>query len=679
MKKNRIVAIVQARLTSKRFPGKVLKKIGEHTIISCIYERLKKSKLIDEVVFTIPSNKKNNQLAEYLKKIKAKTIKGSEENVLSRYFESAKKTNATIIIRITADCPLTDPEMVDKMILRFLKKPKVEYLSNTQPPTFPDGFDIEIFSFNALKKSMNIPLSNFEKEHVTPFIKSSKNIIKENFSNKHDLSFIKLSVDTIRDLRNVKKVFKYFKKKKHFSFEDIQRSPILNKTFLNNFKTKKQIETKVQIGQKLWEKAKKIIPGGNMLLSKNPDRFLPGAWPTYYKKAKGCTITDFDGNKFIDVSLMGVGTNILGYSDNSVDNAVKKNINKGNLSTLNCFEEVQLAEKLIELHPWFDMAKFTRTGGEANSVAVRIARAASGKDNIAICGYHGWHDWYLSANLNSSNNKNLDTHLLKGLKIEGVPKKLKKTAFPFNYGDFKQFKKIIDNNNIGVIKMEVCRNTEPNIKFLKYIRSIATKKKIVLIFDECTTGFRQTLGGLHKKIKIIPDMVIFGKALGNGYAIAAILGKKNIMEYASNTFISSTFWTERIGPTAALKTIQVMKNKKSWVKITKIGKNIQKRWRALFKKYNILVDIKGIPTLTSFVFKNNHQKYKTLITQEMLKKNILASNVIYPCIEHTDKILNLYFLHLESVIKKIKNCENGTSIERYLKTKKSITDFKRLN
>ena len=140
------------------------------------------------------------------------------------------------------------------------------------------------------------------------------------------------------------------------------------------------------------------------------------------KKQKAVQLQDFDGNKFIDVSLMGVGTNILGYSDNSVDNAVKKNINKGNLSTLNCFEEVQLAEKLIELHPWFDMAKFTRTGGEANSVAVRIARAASGKDNIAICGYHGWHDWYLSANLNSSNNKNLDTHLLKGLKIEGVPK-----------------------------------------------------------------------------------------------------------------------------------------------------------------------------------------------------------------------------------------------------------------
>ena len=227
--------------------------------------------------------------------------------------------------------------------------------------------------------------------------------------------------------------------------------------------------------------------------------------------------------------------------------------------------------------------------------------------------------------------------------------------------------------------MEVCRNTKPDIKFLKYIRSIAYKKKIILIFDECTTGFRQSYGGLHKSIKVFPDMVIFGKAIGNGYAIAAILGKKNIMSHASNTFISSTFWTERIGATAALKTIQVMKKKRSWEKITKIGKKIQKRWKILFKKHKISVEVKGIPTLASFVFKNNHQKYKTLITQEMLKNNILASNVIYSCTEHTDKILNNYFFHLENVVKKIKNCENGTSIEKYLQVKNSTTDFKRLN
>ena len=182
-----------------------------------------------------------------------------------------------------------------------------------------------------------------------------------------------------------------------------------------------------------------------MLLSKNPDRYLPDLWPTYFKSAKGCKIKDYDNNNYVDLSLMGVGTNVLGYANSQIDNAVKKNISKSNMSTLNCKEEIILAEKLIELHPWADMVKFARAGGEANAIAIRIARAASGKDNVAFCGYHGWHDWYLSTNLNNNKriNKNLDSHLIKGLKINGVPKSLKKTVFPFIYGDEKGINKLI--------------------------------------------------------------------------------------------------------------------------------------------------------------------------------------------------------------------------------------------
>ena len=676
---NKIVAIVQARSTSKRFPNKVLKKIGNMTVISCIFERLKKSKLIKEIVFAIPSNNTNDKLAVYLKKKNANVIRGSEKNVLSRYFDAAKKTKATTIVRITGDCPLVDPSLIDKMLLRFLKKPEVDYLSNILPPTYPDGFDVEIFSFKALREANLYASSDIDLEHVTPYIKRSKSVVKDNLEHKKDLSFIRLTIDRPDDLKNVKKIFNYFKKNIFFTLNDILKKPILINAFKKNLKREKKFKSKTQTGQKLWNRAKKIIPGGNMLLSKNPDRFLPGGWPSYYKKAKDCQITDFDGNNFTDVSVMGVGTNILGYGNNAVDAAVKKTINEGNMSTLNCVEEIMLAEKLIEIHPKFDMARFTRTGGEANSVAIRIARAASGKDNIAVCGYHGWHDWYLSANLNNDLNNNLDKHLLKGLEIKGVPKKLKKTTFPFNYGNYEQFNAIINTNNIGVIKMEVCRNTDPDIKFLKHIRNTASKKKIVLIFDECTTGFRQAYGGLHKKINIIPDMAILGKALGNGYAIAAILGKREVMEHAIHSFISSTFWSERIGPTAALKTLEEMEKYKSWNIITKIGKKIESNWKNLFTKYNISASINGIPTLSNFVFKNNHQEYKTLITHEMLKNNFLASTVVYPCIKHTNKILNKYFYQLEDVLKKIKECENGSNIKKFLKIKASSKDFKRLN
>ena len=171
---------------------------------------------------------------------------------------------------------------------------------------------------------------------------------------------------------------------------------------------------------------------------------------------------------------MGVGTNILGYGHEEVDSAVNQVINSGNMSTLNCPEEVYLAEKLIEINPWSDMVRFARTGGEANAIAIRIARAASGKDNVAICGYHGWHDWYLAANIESSDK--LDTHLLKGLEANGVPKKLNGTVFPFRYNNYEELEKIVNNEDIGTIKMEVIRSEPPKDDFFKKVRKLASKK-----------------------------------------------------------------------------------------------------------------------------------------------------------------------------------------------------------
>ena len=433
-------------------------------------------------------------------------------------------------------------------------------------------------------------------------------------------------------------------------------------------------------GQNLWNKAKKIIPGGNMLLSKRAEMFLPDIWPAYFDKASGCEVWDLDNNKYFDMCIMGIGTNTLGYGNKEVDEAVFEAITKGNMSTLNCPEEVKLAEKLVEINPWAEMVRFARTGGEANSIAVRIARSASGKDGVAFCGYHGWHDWYLSANLNDK--KNLDTHLLKDLSTNGIPKKLKNTVFPFEYNNYEQLKKICKNNDIGVIKMEVFRNFAPSNNFLKKVKNLANKKNIVLIFDECTSGFRETLGGLHKKYKIEPDICILGKALGNGYPITAVIGKKEVMKHASSSLISSTFWTDRIGFIAALKTLSEMERKKSWKMISQIGGLIKKKWKMIAKKNKLKIKISGLSACPSFYIpSSNWLKYKTLITQYMLEKNYLATNTVYVSTEHKNKkILNKYFTFLDEVFKKIKNCENKIdNIDSLLKTDTCQSTFKRLN
>jgi glutamate-1-semialdehyde 2,1-aminomutase len=433
---------------------------------------------------------------------------------------------------------------------------------------------------------------------------------------------------------------------------------------------------KLNTGQKFWVRAKKVIPGGTMLFSKNPDLQLPTKWPAYFSKTKGCNVWDLDGNKFNDVFLMGIGTNSLGYSHSVIDKHVKKVVDAGNMSSLNSIDEILLAEKLIELNPWAGSVRFTRSGGEANAVAVRIARAYSGRDDIAICGYHGWHDWYLSANLKKKSN--LNNFLIKDLNISGVPKKLKNTAHPFEYNNFEQLKKIVMKNKIGVIKMEVERDHKPKNEFLKKVRNLATKNKIVLIFDECTSGFRETYGGLYLKYNITPDICIFGKALGNGYGINAIVGKQEIMEALKSTFISSTFWTERIGSVAALQTLKEMKKIHSWKIITKIGKKIKKNWSDIANLNSLKIDILGIDALPKFLFKgDNHLAYKTYLSQEMLKRKILASNAIYASIAHDDQILEKYFDYLNKIFKKIAQCENEReNIFDLLETKVSLNGIR---
>jgi glutamate-1-semialdehyde 2,1-aminomutase len=432
------------------------------------------------------------------------------------------------------------------------------------------------------------------------------------------------------------------------------------------------------LGQELWKRAQHVIPGGNMLLSKRPDQFLPDHWPAYFSKAQGCTVWDLDDNALTDMSIMGIGTNTLGYGHPEVDAAVVKTVRDGNMSTLNCPEEVYLAERLVAMHPWADMARFARTGGEANAIAVRIARAATGKTKVAICGYHGWHDWYLAANLGTENN--LAGHLLPGLEPTGVPENLRGSVLTFNYNRIDELEALISSHELGAIMMEVSRNFGPEDDFLKKVRDLATKNGIVLMFDECTSGFRQTFGGLHKMYGVEPDVAMFGKALGNGYAITAVLGKRSVMESAQNSFISSTFWTERIGPTAALATLDVMEQMKSWEIITKMGQYITEQWQSIAESNGITIKTSGLPALASFSVDSKFAlEYKTLITQEMLKKSYLAGTSIYVATVHTKEIVDRFFAELEPIFALIKECEDGRDVKALLDGPTCSSGFKRLN
>jgi glutamate-1-semialdehyde 2,1-aminomutase len=251
---------------------------------------------------------------------------------------------------------------------------------------------------------------------------------------------------------------------------------------------------------------------------------------------------------------------------------------------------------------------------------------------------------------------------------------------PFHYNRFDELEAITRADDVGVIMMEVSRSVAPAQRFLREVRDLATRMGIVLIFDECTSGFRQAFGGLHQLYGVEPDIAMFGKALGNGYAITGAVGRREIMEAAQSTFISSTFWTERIGPTAALKTLEVMERVRSWESITRTGQQITERWRGLAAKHGLKLTTNGLPALTGFSFESpNALAYKTLITQEMLGKGYLAATSVYVCTEHTADIVDGYFDALEPVFALIRECEDGRPVEPLLKGPLCHSGFKRLN
>ena len=671
--------IIQARMDSSRLPGKVLADIGVKPLLEFLICRLKLCKHIQEIIIATTTKSNDTPIVNLGKKIDIKVVRGSENDVLDRFEVAAKNTNSNCLIRITGDCPLIDPSLVDEAIVIF-KNNSYDYLSNGIEETFPDGLDIEIFTKEALFKANKYCINSSDREHVTPWIKNNNSLKIGSIINKKKQGNFRWTVDEKEDLQVVRNIVKFFDGKYDFHWERIIDLYTKKPNFFKaNLKLIRNEGAKLSKGQKLWKRAKKVIPGGNMLLSKRPEMFLPNLWPTYFSKAKGCDIWDLEGTRYHDMSIMGIGTNILGYGNPEVDFVVQEVINKGNMSTLNCPEEVLLAEKLIELHPWAEMVRFARSGGEANAIAIRIARAASGLDKIAICGYHGWHDWYLATNL--ENNSRLEEHLLPGLMPNGVPKALKGTVYPFSYNKLDQLEDIVKKNKIGAVKMEVQRSDPPLPGFLEGVKSICKENNIILIFDECTSGFRENFGGLHKKYKIEPDMAMFGKALGNGYAITSIIGKREIMEAAQSSFISSTFWTERIGPTAAIKTLEVMEKEKSWETITRKGDRLKSSWEELGKKYLLPIKTGGISALANFRFESeNNSAYKTLISQEMLKKRFLAANCVYLSIAHTDDIIDSYLNALDEVFTLIKDCEEGhKDIQNLLESDICHNGFKRLN
>jgi len=432
--------------------------------------------------------------------------------------------------------------------------------------------------------------------------------------------------------------------------------------------------------QRLYDHARQRIPGGTQLLSKRPEMMAPRQWPAYFREARGCEVWDLDGRHYFDMSTNGIGSCLLGFRDDDVTRAVRRRLTLGSMSTLNPPEEVELADRLCELHPWAQQARFTRTGGEAMAVAVRIARATTGRSAVAVCGYHGWHDWYLAANLEQGDR--LAGHLLPGLEPAGVPAELGGTAFTFKYNDLGEFQRVLGKcgHRLAAVVMEPCRYQPPADGFLETIRAASRDAGALLVFDEITIGWRLGLGGAHLRFGVTPDLAVFAKALGNGHPIGAVIGTRAAMGGAHESFISSTYWTESIGPTAALATLGRMQQVDVPAHIAGVGEQVRGHWRIAASECGLPVKVaESYPCLVHFAFQHDEAPVlMTYFTQLMLERGFLAGAALYPTLAHTDEVVEAYGVAIREVFASIREALDAGQVRERLKGPAAHAGFRRL-
>jgi glutamate-1-semialdehyde 2,1-aminomutase len=397
----------------------------------------------------------------------------------------------------------------------------------------------------------------------------------------------------------------------------------------------------VEHSMEVYERARKLIPGVTQLISRRPARAALGVSPIYASHAKGCRIWDIDGNEYVDW-YSGIGPIILGYADEVVDGAVKAQIDRGSIFSIVEENAVELAEELVRLIPSAEMVRFCKGGGEACTVGVRIARGVTGRDKVLFCGYHGWHDWYLAANIGA---ERLDEHLFNGIDPIGIPRALEGTSIPFKYGDLEMLEDLLKGNDgeVACIIMEPMRTEMPPPGYLEGVRELATRYGVVLIFDEVSSGFRIALGGVQEHVGVTPDMSVFAKAISNGYPMGAVVGKREFMEPASRMFISSAYWDDSVGIVAALTTLKELQRRDAVAHFERIGGKFKAEVNRIAAEVELDAECVGVAAHPGIRFNvddpETAKKVSTLFIQENAKRGlILATGFFFNC-SHDDEAL----------------------------------------
>ncbi|HTM10432.1 MAG TPA: aminotransferase class III-fold pyridoxal phosphate-dependent enzyme [Verrucomicrobiae bacterium] len=651
----KIVAIVQARMGASRFPGKVLQQIEGRPMLWHVVDRVRRSTLVDHVIVATSDNSLDQPVAEFCTTAAIDCFRGSERDVLDRYYRAAKQCAADVVVRITADCPLIDPEIIDNVVKTYVED-GCDYATNTLGTSYPDGLDVEVFSFDALDKAWHDATLPADREHVTSYIINSGVFRLVDVPSGVDaLGRLRWTVDHAIDLEFVRAVYaRLWPSKGHdFGYREVLRlldeEPSLTAINLGAIRNEGYYRSlaaeplglakprSIQRSQELKKKAERLIPSGSQTFSKGPSQYIQGVAPVFLLRGQGGHVWDVDDNEYIDCS-MALGSVILGHNYPAVSNAVKRQVDQGTNFSLPHPLEVSVAEMLVDLIPCAEMVRFGKNGSDATAGAVRVARAHTKRDIIACCGYHGWQDWYIGTTTRSL----------------GVPEAVKALTASFTYNDIASLERIFDLHRDGVaaVVMEPVGIEEPRDGFLQQVGDLARRHGALLIFDEIVTGFRIAAGGAQQHFGVIPDLGCFGKAMANGYPISAVVGRRDVMELFDEIFFSFTFGGEAVSLAAAQATMTEIAAGDALGRVWEQGQRLKDGYNVLARIFGVErhTQCVGMPPRTVAVFKDESGKealvLKSLFQQECLKRGILFSGGHNLCSSHThddiDRTLRAY-------------------------------------
>jgi glutamate-1-semialdehyde 2,1-aminomutase len=430
-----------------------------------------------------------------------------------------------------------------------------------------------------------------------------------------------------------------------------------------------------------YKRAGELIPGWTQLISRRASQYAYGVSPIYARSAKGSRFIDLDGTEYIDW-VNAVGAIILGHADDVVDSAVKSQIDRGSIYTVSNPLEITLAEELIDTIPSAEMVRYTKGGGEACAVAVRIARGTTGRDKILFCGYHGWHDWYQAANYLVDPESG--EYPFAGIEPIGVPKVLANTVAPFTYGDLEGLEKLLreSQGEVAAIMMEPLRSELPPPGYLNSVQTLARKHDVILIFDEVSCGWRLSIGGVQKHLGVTPDMTVVAKAMSNGYPMGAVVGSREVMEPASRMFVSSSYWSDNIGLVAALTTIQELKRRDSEARFQKIGEKLRAGLTGAIAASGLTGACTGLHTHPAIAIELSDEalrrKVNTLFVQEMAKRRIHCSTSFNLTLAHTDADIQQTVEAATEALRVIKRGLDAGNVDSLLECEIKKDPFRRL-